>query len=463
MMALLISIKQGELLKLTDTDAVSLFATCFGPELYRLRDAKVTVEASPVHPAGSLGKRSDDTPSRYLFSKDYAEVNKMLLSMLGLKWLLANDYELFTGCQSSHSKLTRASFNKLRAFFLGRLPGADEVYALFVLMVVSDVGKDPNLARDVQQLQAMTTGNHAEPSPVNHDVVTLQAAEAGLLPSLQDHRLPADLRQDVLLGLELGAKLNVAQLAQAENVPGSLCILRKFRDRARAYNLRVMEILLDVAGAGAVRDTRCCGLMTEPVFQSYMTTVAAMDTFLDGTVSSERECYDRVLRTRANALAQTGFALLSTTSDDERALLRLLTIGRVMDRQRAELFQTAFGQLPSPVRQRLVKGLNTDGLSLSPNADTDTDTAVIPYYAPGLLAETLKNSPDGSLIRALAAFMRFLARVVVVDDPTGIGAAEQSPVIVVERDLSFAQTVIKSKGFRDNPDVLDAIPVPWPV
>jgi len=79
-------------------------------------------------------------------------------------------------------------------------------------------------------------------------------------------------------------------------------------------------------------------------------------------------------------------------------------MGRVIDKKSAELFQEVFNALPSGIKQSLVEGLNVDGLS--------DGTAILPYYAPGLLAEALKNTPnaDGQIVGTLSPFMRFLTR-----------------------------------------------------
>jgi hypothetical protein len=202
-----------------------------------------------------------------------------------------------------------------------------------------------------------------------------------------------------------------------------------------------MEILLDVAGAGAQADTRGCRQMDEPVFQC-MAAIDSLDEFIDGVTSSERNCYDNVLARRVKLLRLQSFGFLSTETDEGRALARILAMGRVIDKKSAELFQEAFNALPSGIKQSLVEGLNVDGIS--------DGTAILPYYAPGLLAEALKNTPhaDGQIVRTLSSFMRFLTRAL---DGTKRHPGELG--VVVERDLSFANYVIKSEDFRSNPEL----------
>jgi hypothetical protein len=429
-----------ELASLTDEDAVRLFGFTFRRELQHLKFAAGTVESGKSQPGGNLGARCD-TPSRFLYGEDFIEINRTLVSMLALKWLLADDYKAFTRCQSGPARLTRDSFGKLRKFFQDRLRNTEDIYLLLVITAIEDAGKDRHLAREVEERTGVSMSNH--------DEVVFSAAQAGMLPALR--KLSVDKHDDVLLALQLGSKLNIAQLAQAENVPGNLTVLADFKENTRVFNIKTMQIILDVAGAGGHVDPRGCLPMIDPVFRSYMTTISALTDFVNGKVSSERECYDLVLTAKARDLDQSGFPSLSVTNREERALLRLLTIGRVADGRRADRFKQAFDQLSASSRQALVNGLNVDGFA--------GDVAIIPYYAPGLLAEALRNTQDTtdpSLIKALSAFMRFLARVLA-----GAKSAVGAPAIIIERDLSFAQGIIKGPDFRSDPSILDDIVLPW--
>ncbi|KAH8803412.1 hypothetical protein F5884DRAFT_507195 [Xylogone sp. PMI_703] len=444
-MSLIDSITQGQFLKLADSAAIRFFAKDFKLELQYLQSGTPTVEAEQTKPKGNLDG-SGQTPSQLLFGKEFAEVNRTLVSMLGLKWLLANDYKAFAGCQSSENKLSTESFGKLSKYFRERLPNPDDVYVLLVSMAVGDIGKNADLAAKVEK----ATGCAAS----NHDEVVFLAAKEGMWPPLK--KLSAKNQEDIILSLELGWKLNIGQLAQAENVPGSLNSIVKLKDKLkddkRAYNIKILNTLLDVAGAGGHEDARCCARMSEPVFQGRMVTIEALNDFVLGSVLSQRECYDRILEAKAKILAQKEFVLLTVSKDEDRALLRLIAMGRASSNKKHAVFiKQAFEQLPEPTRRRLVKGLNVDGVS--------NDIAIIPYNAPALFAVVFRNTQDGkdvSLTSALMALMRLLTRVL---NDTKIQAGETGTV--VERDLSFVQDVIKSQSFYANPNILDEIALPW--
>lgn len=106
---------------------------------------------------------------------------------------------------------------------------------------------------------------------------------------------------------------------------------------------------------------------------------------------------------------------------------------------------------PSSNNKALVDGLVVDGI--------DGGVAIIPYYAPGLLARALRNTVDQSqesITRALTAFMRFLSLVLADAKPQpGI------PGTVAARDLSFVQDLIKGRSFRERPEILETVVLPW--
>jgi hypothetical protein len=439
-MSLIASITRGEFENISDIDAVQLFAAAFAAELTRLKSASATVESGSTLPPGCLGSQGD-TPSRFILKDDFPEVNRTLISMLAVKWLLQDDYVSFTNGQKPDGKLSAESFQRLRGLLLARLPNADDIYAFLVLMVVDDIGKDPLLLDEA----AATTGTDT----MNHSEAVFAAAKLGLIPALET--LPTSSQNDVLRALDVGAKLNISQLAQAETVPAALNCLSDMHGRARFWDMRLMATFLDVAGAAAHANARGCIVMTESVFQAYMTTINILEDFVCDRLDSPRACYDRILQARAEVLVQDGFAALSTATGDGRAFLRLLCMARVIAKEQAGLFAQAFNDLPPATKQNLVNGLNVDGVS--------DGVAIVPYYAPGLLSETLRNTADktdASLVRAISAFMGFLARVF-----DGSRPQPGEPGAVVERDLSFAQATIKGMDFRANPDVLDEIGLPW--
>ena len=434
-------IDENSFFQLSDADAVQIFGEAFGPELDRLKNASPTAESTPTDTEEVFGDKNA-SPSQQLYGQDYIEVNRTVLGMLALKWLMVGDhgdYNAFTCQQAPVVKLRPESFEKLRRLFQEGLQDSKDIYALLVAMVVNDLGKDPDLSEDV----IAGTGD----SKQNHDMIVYAAAQANMIPLLDD--FDAARKADLILGLQFGSGLNAAQLAQAENVPANLkgALLMKGHDKA--FSIKYMELLLDVAGADGHLDARGAKAMIEPVFQSFMTTRQVLQDIVAGKCDL-RTGYDQVLTHRQKMLEKDGFKTLSVTVPLERALLRLLTMSRTASKHQADQISQAFYSLPNSTQRALVDGLSVDGYN--------DGTAILPYYIPALFAETIRNtakSNDKQQVAALGSVMRFLTRVYngTKPMPGKVGA-------VVERDLSFAQDIVKSQKFKADPFILDGKAIP---
>ncbi|KAL2004482.1 hypothetical protein VTN00DRAFT_3484 [Thermoascus crustaceus] len=206
-MALFTSLNDGVFPTLSDLDAVRLIGSSFESELRWLKNATPTVESSKSAPIGALGSNRL-TPSYALYGSEYTEVNRNLVSMLAVKWLMAGDYQTFTCCQNPLAKLKPESFQRLHALLVEICPDPEAIYALLVAIVVNDVGKNEDLARLVTNITGQTFQNH--------DDVVYAAAGEHFFPSIG--AIEPTLRSDLLLGLELGSRFNTAQFAQAECV-----------------------------------------------------------------------------------------------------------------------------------------------------------------------------------------------------------------------------------------------------
>ncbi|KAB8067976.1 hypothetical protein BDV29DRAFT_185308 [Aspergillus leporis] len=432
-MSLRTIVQKGEFVDKSDNEALHLFQKAFGPELSHLRNAKATVESAGTD-------SSAWTLSRLLFDHDYIEVNRTLTSTLAIKWLLADKYEAFTSGQPSSEKLSKESFQKLRKFFFDQLPTpCDDIYALIVAMAIDDIGKDQALARELNM-----------PAGKNHSEILLCAVEKGIVPALETVE-PEDQRKTIVDSLKI--ELDISQVMQGETAPCSLLVLKGRGEKA--FNLKAMVTFLDVAGASAHGRPRGCAVMMENVFKNYMNTIELLNAYRKGEIQGAEACYNGILGLRAKALEKNGFRIqknnelvaLSCKDPDHRAFLRIVCMGRVESKEGAELFWRAFNKLPGPQKRALVNGLNVNGVG--------DGVAILPYYAPGILSQTLKNAESSEKDKALIAYMTFLARVFSHYE----GQSDKLDGII-EVDLSFAQKVFKDDGFRNNPGVLAELPLP---
>ncbi|EXJ72970.1 uncharacterized protein A1O5_04119 [Cladophialophora psammophila CBS 110553] len=445
------TIRTGKFYSLDETTFLHQIKDAFSPELERLKCVRA-VEGTEQQRATANGTVDGLSPSQILYGGNYDEVNRTLVGVLALRWIHNRDYERFTGPQPPESRLTEESFEWLRDLFERGLEDSDDLFALVVSMVINDLGKDTNLEEDYY------FQTHLRLEDQNHDSVLLAAAKVGMIPAL--HYLTLEKRQEVMLGLELGSELNAGQLAQAESVPVNLEGLLAMRGHEHAFELKFMEQILDVAGALGHLDPRGSKNFIEPVFQAFKTVHEVSLDIIAGK-SNPRQGYDKVLTKRGNMLYIKGFRRLSVSDREDRALLRLLTMGRTTDKEQAELFSKAFNALDKRNKEQLVAGLNVDG--------NVNETAVLPYYMPAIISTTLENTKDcneETKRRALTSLMRYLAKVLGSPGNNLTGVREYAvydgevPGIIIERNMSKAQDVINSPDFKTNPDLLDALDIP---
>ncbi|RMZ79935.1 hypothetical protein DV738_g3026, partial [Chaetothyriales sp. CBS 135597] len=456
------TIYQGKFLSINEKTLLHQIQDAFGPELDRLKRAPRAVDG------GSQSPRNEDLtaygldPSTELFGKEFDEINRTLVGVLALRWILNDDYDHFVRGQPGSLRLHPTSFAWLKRYFEKNLKSRADLLALVVAMIINDVGKDPALATDYLK----HTGNQL--AGQNHDSVLYEAAKAGILPCLD--LLSQEQRDDLLLGLELGSELNAAQVAQAESVPISLEFLQSMRGREHAFEMKFMEQILDVAGALGHKYPYGSKNLIQPVFEAFQTVHEVSRRIISGELDL-RQGYDEVLKRRALLLERTGFRHLSVNDDEERALLRLLTMGRTDNMQQAKLFEHAFKDLDCDSKEKLVMGLNIDG--------NVNEKAVLPYYMPAVFSDVLeitKDTTEKARRQALTSLMRYLARVLSSSSvsrnmsPTSLvlngmpedEALPEVPGIVIEHNMLKAREVLGQPDFKTNPDKLDGLDVPPP-
>ncbi|KAI1400466.1 hypothetical protein F4819DRAFT_461206 [Hypoxylon fuscum] len=424
------------LFALSDEQLLLLIRDDFEDELRRLKHAYSVGGRSDIKP-------STRSPSKILYSdeEDHDEVNRTLVGLLTLKWIYNKQYDILVGNQPEILRLSRKSFEWIHTFYKDYVRSPDELYALITSIVVNDIGKDEGLAREYQDAEG------EDISTANHDLVLLKAVQSGFVKCLD--RLSPEDKADIMRGMELGAEFNFGQLAQAENAPACLASLAKMRGHARSFRLRFMEQLLDIAGAAGHLDWTCAKKLTQSNFDAYRTVYDAGIGIIEGGLSL-REGYDLVLQRRLDLLRKKGFRTVNLKEKDDRALARILCMSSVADLDTAELYERAWTSLEDDVRQSLRTSLNIDG--------TIAEPAVQVTYIPALITQAVDvNGPWSTeeKERSLRSALRFLCRVMTAPGkPDG-------PVSVIERNvLSVLKDVVQTEQFREDPTILEKVPIP---
>ncbi|KIX95401.1 uncharacterized protein Z520_08918 [Fonsecaea multimorphosa CBS 102226] len=436
------SIEDGSFWEMPDIELLQLIKSAFPQELERLKNATFLRNPNAPRPAGlSISE------SLYGRGQEFAEINRTLVGVLALRWIHKGDYETFVGTQGPPPiVLKRDSFDWLCDLFKKGLRDAEDTYALIISMIINDLGKDPTLATDYASL----TGDDIP--EVNHDMILYDAVKARMVPVLD--RLSEQDKDYLVLGIKLGSDFNFGQLAQAENAPASLSGLEEMRGHDRAFEMRFMEQLLDLAGASGHEDWTCAKKMIEPIFQSYKNVYDVAHGIIQAQMSL-REGYDIILKRKLKLLHEAGYPRQFDIQDQaDRALMRLFCLGNTSNSENADVFYVAFMErLAEEVRETLVHGLNVDGSVEAP--------AVQPTYLPAMLTKALGNTLNGTQeekIKAVTAVLRYLTRCMVVE----ASRLKKLPhrVTVVERDVRKISPVLESEEFKHNPDILDREDIP---
>ncbi|ETN45320.1 uncharacterized protein HMPREF1541_09151 [Cyphellophora europaea CBS 101466] len=422
--------------RMPEDEVLILIRDEFSNELDRLKNAYSLKATGVPRP------RSPSISERLYHGKNYDEINRTLLGVLVLRWIVTNDYDSFTRNQKPELALKRDSFDWLHTFFWSKLNTPDDAYALVLSMIINDLGKDPNLAADYAELKGEDITN------VNHDMILLCAVEAGMVKALD--RLTDQHREFLMDGIRLGSELNFGQLAQAENAPASLAGLEDMRGKDRAFQMRFMEQVLDVSGAKGHEDWTAALVMIEPVFQSYHNVYDVASGIISGSYTL-RQGFDLILTRKLELLQKAGFDhSFDINKPTDRAMLRIFCLGNTNSPENAEIFYRAFfDSIPDIEREDLVHGLNVDG--------SEAEPAIQPTYTPAMLAKAMANTKKGTpeeKVRAIAAMLRYLVRVFKRARTITQG------VTVVEREVRLVDAVVSSAEFKERPEIVTQQPVP---
>jgi len=270
-------ILDGRFFQLSENETLRLISLEYASELERLQSAYSI-------PGPHRSHSELPSPSFRIYHTEYDEVNRTLVGVLALRWIHFNDYDSFVGSQPDSVKLRPESFDWMCKFYQRTIQSNEDLFTLVTSMIVNDLGKDPSLAIDYAKL----TGTDI--SRVNHDMILYQVlhhptASTRLVPSLA--KITSQHKSEFLAGIKLGAEFNFGQLAQAENVPASLSGLKTdLRNNPRAFEMRFMEQLLDIAGAAGHIDHTCARKLTEPIFDSYKNMYDVAIGIISGVLGS---------------------------------------------------------------------------------------------------------------------------------------------------------------------------------
>ncbi len=328
------------------------------PELAWLTGA---VDATPeLQPAG--GATPSASLSEQLFGQKHIELDRSLVGILLLKWVLTRNYKAFVTPQNAAVRLTRKNFEHLARYTKKILLSPERIDAMIAYMAINDLGKVRSVVSEVQKRSGLVD--------VDHDSILLKALETmpEIAPSFQ--RLSGANRHIMMRGL--GAKFNVGQFLQAENVPASLTGLKPLDKEELDFYL--LHALVDIGGAAGHVTHKGSIVMTNPTYEGFKMALAALAGLVKG--KTEAEVYDNFLAAKGESLD------LWANNPKYKAIVRLLCMLRVSDQDTVKNTAKIFESLPENAQAILIKELNISGLE-------EDEQAVLPYYAPAFLANLI--------------------------------------------------------------------------
>ena len=409
---------------LRDIDAVILFRDEFTAELDSIKNRSPSQETNNEAPGS--GYNSNELN----FGESHPVIDRIVFQMLAIKWLLEGSIRKF---QRYCLTLGDVECSVVQARCKTTFTDSEDVQ-LFLVLILS-----VQLARYVVPSSDGVLGRTVGPY-LTPEAMAFEAAMKGDIPLV--HRLPENKMAVLLEYLRVASSCNLSQLAVAELVPGNLSVFEHADEAilSKAFGLSITLSFL--------RMKQDFGRMGDLNFDTMNCVQKQIGSLISGCTTI-RDAYNNILRHRGNALEQKGFRHLSVNNSDERALLRLISMGCCVSRSRAEWFARAFYQLPSQQRTTLVKGVTSEGIG--------EEFAVVPVGMRKLFEEALGNTNGDvtALVNALGSLMRFLTHIFET-----VEVKAESSSKIVTYSVEFALQMVKSYGFRIDPGVLDRLEIP---
>jgi hypothetical protein len=330
-------------------------------------------------PEGLIVPNGDQKLSELLYCEQKIELDRTLVGVLCLKWLLEKDYGSFTACQPEAVRLTPESFEELSFYTEEVINKPVMQQALTTFLIIRNLAKinaeglDSMVTymgiNDLTKISAVVEDikNQWEVENVDHDKLLFWALQHHPEISPSFLRLEPEYRKLILESLS--AEFNVGQFIQGENVAASLSGL--WRLTTDALNFYLLHAVCDVAGAAGHVNQKGSVVMTEPTWQGFKMAIHSLCKLTEG-VASPLSAYDHYLGERA---ALVGFDLNNET---DRALTRIACMLRSFDLESGKKIRSVFSTLPANIQSLLTQELNRNGV--------DNGWASLLYYSPAALA-----------------------------------------------------------------------------
>jgi hypothetical protein len=327
------------------------------------------VNATPEASVASDGKaKIGETLYPNLEVKSLVEFERTAVGLVLLEHVRNGDYESFVECQPEATRLSRVSFDELRASTDRILPDNEAYEAMQTFMVINDIGKVKNVVDQAQKEHGIAN--------VDHDILMLDLLRKD--PSISPSFLRLDSTKQRLIIDGLATKFNLGQLLQAESIPGSLGELQ-------GADLETLEFFLlhtyyDIAAVAGQNKQNGSAIMNQSTHTNFCDSRDAAVRIANQS-QTPVESYDQYLGSKASQLE------LDISDPRQKAITRICCMLRKTSKGDSDAVISTFDVLDANTQTTLIDELTKDGIN---------DEASWLYYGPAMLGNlTTKDSVNG--------------------------------------------------------------------
>lgn len=344
------------------------------PELVLLAENAKYRDGQPTQKAIST-----QSPSEILFGKKYAQYDRTVVSLLALKWVLENEWEMFVSGQRQDQMLSRKNFDLLKDYTRSFVSDESRASLLVTYLILNDLKKDPS-----------ESAPHEEDgdAPSRYDY---ENRLSEFLKSLPAESLSIEYlvnRKPEAIFRALDTQFSLTQFVYGENIPESLEPLDQLEPEV--LTLHLLQAFFDVAGADGQISSKGALAMTDPVFRNFWQAIQSLEKYFgkdaDKSVSAKQRsisAYWDYIDSRSKALGFGG----DLPQNERRALMRLGLMFQITTLDDVNALQEVIKALPKNIQDILINDLGPAGL--------ENGQIAFKFHSASRLMRDLKKSLSG--------------------------------------------------------------------
>ena len=338
-----------------------------------------------------------------LSKADLIEFERNAVGTMNLKYVLMNEYNRFTECQSGPDKLTQASFDRMRKFTLDTLDfnvsGVDAMLRYMelmdtklVYMPISDMGKTQTLEDILLEQFNKKFADH------DHAIAYCLKHAPQYLPSFA--RLDTQYKE--IITEATNCKVNIGQFIQGEMPSGTLDELKGMTQKA--FDFYMSHFWYDVSGALGMKVQNGSVTCNESLAQKFFKAYELLNMVRLWKIDHKKAYADYIGRVCQE------FGGFPMKQPKDMVMGRIIAMMRLSNKQEIALIMEEYNKLDTHTRAILELHFNKSWYQ--------EDYAYLPYYGPatftnliGQFTNLLHGDRDLGLKSAAHFAFKLFARI----------------------------------------------------